>query len=304
MKIRILVLSLLAALGVSACGGGGSGSTLSGSTASNSLTPYVVSTTSTTNSANTSGITNAGSTATVLTGAGAGSSTATANSVLNAEGLWQGSTDNGRSVTVLLLSSGFYWMLYSPAGSNASVAGVVVGNSLSSNGKITSSNGKDFNFETSALMPLTWTGSYTAQSSLQASLTYTDIPSGIIALNTTHDGRYNLTPSLAAIRGTYSGTSTSLANGSRDTTLVIYEAGQLSGSRTDGCTFTGNVSPTVRGNAYNVSIDYGVNCSERNSGRSTNSKGSAYLNPANNRLFSVTLNSSVNDVLFFIGNKQ
>lgn len=313
MKIRILVLSLFSAFGVAACGDGGSGSTFgssasttTGTGANNSLIPRVVSTTSTssTSAGSTTNLTNTGSSVTVVTGTGNNTTTNTANSVPSAEGLWQGSMDTNRSVTTLILNSSFYWMLYSSAGNPTSVAGVVVGNSLSSNGKITSSNGKDFNFETGALLPLTWTGSYLTQTSLQASLTYTGIPGGIVALNATHDNSYRATPSLATIRGTYSGATTSLANGSVDTTLVIYEAGQVSGSRTDGCTFTGNVAPAVRGNAYTVSIDYGLGCSERNSGRSTNSKGSAYLNPVNNRLFSVTLNNSINDVLLFMGNKQ
>ncbi|WML91991.1 hypothetical protein RCF98_06525 [Thiothrix lacustris] len=307
MKIRLLVLSLFSIFGVSACGGSGStlgSSTSSNTTATNDQITQVVSTA--TNSGNTIGLTNTLD-ATVTTGAGAGSNTSSAsagNAVLSAEGLWQGRADTSRVVTTLIADSSFYWMLYSSAGSSTNIAGVVVGNSLSSNGQITSNNGKDFNFETGALLPLTWTGTYTAKSSLQASLTYTDIPGGVVALNAVHDSNYNLTPSFAKISGTYSGTSVSLVNGRQDTTIIIYSAGQINGSRIDGCTFTGTISPFVRGNAYNVSIDYGVNCRERNSGRSNNSKGSAYLNPANNQLTSVSLNSSIDDVLLFIGNKR
>lgn len=307
MKIRTIVLSLLSVMGLSACGGG-SGSTLGSTTTTgtgtnNNLMIGGVSTTTGTSS--TTGSVGSSTSTIGISNIGIDTNPATsANGVLSVEGLWRGSSDTSRTVTTLILDNSFYWMLYSPAGNSTGIAGVVVGNSLSSNGKLTSSNGKDFNFETGSLFPLTWVGSYTAQSRLQGSLTYTDIPGGIVGLNATYDNAYNLTPSLADISGRYTGSSTSLANGSVDTAFILYATGQISGSRTDGCTFTGSISPRVRGNAYSVSLDYGVNCRERNSGRSANSKGSAYINPVNKQLFSVTLNSSIDDVLLFIGNKQ
>jgi hypothetical protein len=223
---------------------------------------------------------------------------------VNAEGLWRGSSDTSRTVTTLIANNGFYWMLYSAAGNSATTAGVIVGNTLSSSGSISSSNGKDFNFETNRLFPLTWTGSYTAKTRLQGTLTYTEIPGGIVTLNATHDNAYNVTPNIAAISGRYTGTSTSLANRNVPTAFVIYATGQLTGSRTDGCTFSGNVASRPRGNVYDVSLNYGVGCSESNSGRSSSSTGTAYVNPANNQLQSVTLNNSVNDILLFIGDKQ
>lgn len=305
MKIHAMALSLGVMLGVSACGGSGSTlgntSTPTGSTGNNTITRTVdTSSTSGTTSTSTSGV-----------GLGSASSTSTSTSnsnttsaVLNAEGLWRGSSDTSRTVTALIADNGFYWVLYSAAGNNATTAGVIVGNTISSNGSITSSNGKDFNFETNSLFPLIWTGSYTAKTRLQGTLTYTDIPGGIVTLNTTHDSGYNITPNVATISGRYTGSSTSLANRNVPTAFVIYATGQLTGSRTDGCTFSGNVTPRLRGNIYNVSITYGVGCSESNSGRSTSSTGTAYVNPANNQLQSVTLNNSVNDVLLFIGDKQ
>lgn len=306
MNIRAMALSLGVMLGVSACGGSGStlgsaATTTSTSGTNNNLITRVASTTTSTTGSSTSsstsgvGLTNVGSSSVT--------SSNTSNSILNAEGLWRGSSDTNRTVTTLILDNGFYWMLYSSAGNSTTIAGVVVGNTLSSNGNITSSNGKDFNFETGALFPLTWAGSYTAQTRLQGTLTYTDIPGGIVTLNATHDNTYNATPNLAAISGTYTGASRSLANGSQNTTFIIYATGQVSGSRVDGCTFTGNVTPRPRGNAYTVSLTYGNNCDERNRGRSASSTGSAYFNPANRQLSSVTLNSSIADVLLFMGTK-
>ena len=297
MKIRAMALSFGVMLGISACGGGGS-------TLGNTSTPL------TTRVADTSSSTTGASTSSVGLGSSSAgsSSTSTSNTtttgVLSAQGLWRGSSDTSRTVTTLIADNSFYWMLYSAAGNSAEIAGVVVGNSISSNGSLTSSNGKDFNFETNGLFPLTWTGSYTAQTRLQGTLTYTDIPGGIVTLNATHDNAYNVTPNIATISGRYTGSSTSLANRNVPTAFVIYATGQLSGSRTDGCTLSGSVTPRPRGNVYTVSLTYGAGCSESNSGRSSSSTGTAYINPANNQLQSVTLNNSVNDVLLFIGNRQ
>ncbi len=223
-------------------------------------------------------------------------------SIENAEGLWRGTTDTNRTVTSLILDNGFYWMLYSAAGNSNSVAGVIIGNSVSANGTINSSDGKDFNFETGGLFPLNVAWHLPPQSAVTRALTYTVQPRAIVNLTATHDNSYNLTPSLATISGTYSGTGTSLANGSQYTTFNVSSTGQISGSRTDGCAFSGDITPRPRGNAYSVFIAFnGSNCTDR----TATSKGSAYYNPSSKQLYSATLSSSINaDTFLFIGSKQ
>lgn len=290
MKIGAVIGQVLLITGLSACGGGGTG--LGGYTVAN-----------TTNNSQNTATTSSGSGVT-LSNISTSTSTSGGVSFLNAQGLWRGSSDTNRGVISLILDNTFYWVLYSAAGDNNSLAGVVVGNSVSTNGVATSSNGKDFNFETGDLFPLTWQGSYVAGSRLQAILTYTDIPGAIVTLNTAYDNHYNAAPNIASLSGRYTGSSTSLTNGRVDTAFTIFATGQISGSRVDGCTFSGVMSPRTSGNAYTVSLSYGTGCSERNIGSSSGSTGSAYFDPNNGQLYSVTLNSTTRDVLVFVGNKQ
>lgn len=291
MKIGGVVCQVLLVTGLSACGGGtGLGSY---TTAGNSQTSSLLGTSG--------GVT-------LSTGTGTGAGTTDDNnvgtSIVNAEGVWRGTSDTGRTLTGLILDNGFYWMLYSAAGNNGNIVGVIVGNSLSGNGTVNSNNGKDFNFETNALLPFALQGSYTPRARLQAALTYTDIPGSSVTISANHDNNYNLAPSIATLSGRYTGSSNSLINGSRDTAFSIDARGQLTGSRVDGCTFTGTVFPRPRGNAYSVSLAYGNNCLERNAGGSSGSTGSAYFDPSNRQLYSVTLNSTARDVLVFVGNRQ
>lgn len=284
MKACKVVFSLALTVSLVACGGG-TGSAIGGNKTSVSNVGGIQSFVS---SGSGSSLASTGS-----------SSTSMSDAIENAEGLWRGTTDTNRTVTSLIVDNGFYWMLYSPAGNSNNIAGVVIGNSLSADGIITSSDGKDFNFETGGLFPLTWRGTYRPKSQLQGTLTYA--PAAIVNLNATHDSNYNLTPALAVISGTYRGAATTLARGSQSATFSISTTGQLSGSRADGCTFTGDVTPRPRGNAYSVFIAFnGNNCADR----TVTSKGSAYLNPLNRQLYSVTLDSSLNaDVFLFVGSK-
>lgn len=292
-------ITLLVMAGMLAACGGGSGSNVAGTPTTGSSTPQTVLTPV--------GLTTASSSAGLV---GIGSATTSNSSGLTtAEGIWQGTTDTSRTFTSLITDNGFYWMLYSAAGNASKLAGVVIGNSLSGNNSITATTGKDFNFETNSLLPLTWQGSYNPGNRLQGTLAYSGIPNGIVSFSANYNATYGLAPSLAGIAGTYSGSSTSLARGSLNTSLSIQANGQVSGNRADGCTFTGTITPRIRGNAYSLSLAYtGSNCPDR----SAYSNGTAFLNQGNKQLYSASLmysralNTILNDgkdVFVFMGNR-
>src|SRR5687767_7309111 len=64
-----------------------------------------------------------------------------------AQGLYVGTTSNGRAATGLVLSDGTYYVLYSSVGSPSLIGGVFQGASSASGGTWSSTNGRDFNIE-------------------------------------------------------------------------------------------------------------------------------------------------------------
>jgi hypothetical protein len=104
---------------------------------------------------------------------GGGGSTPTAPTPAGtAEGLWNGTISSGRTATGLFLDDGTYWVVYSSVGNSAVIAGAAQGNGTSSNGTFSSSNGIDFNLEGLGVNGFTLTGSYTAKSKLNGTITY------------------------------------------------------------------------------------------------------------------------------------
>lgn len=274
------LLPLTMASLLSACGGG-QGSNLDNPVQSSLNNTYAVTSSSSSSSSNSANI-----------------------YVLNAEGFWQGNAINtSRTISSLILDSTYYWILYSSAGNPNQIGGVIVGNTLSRDGIFNSNNSNDFNFEIGASFPVSWVGSYVNRSNLQGTLTY-ETPGSIVNLTASYDNNYSQPVKLAQLQGSYSGTSATLLRGRQSTTLTIYATGQVSGSREDGCTFTGNVSPRPRGNAYGININYNGNCIESNASAHLNySNGSAYFDPNTRQLYSVTLNGTAQDVLAFVGRK-
>jgi hypothetical protein len=215
-----------------------------------------------------------------------------------AEGLWNGTTGSGRSFAGLVLDNGTYWFLYTAAGNNAVLGGAVQGDGTSSSGKFASSNGMDFNLEGLGINAFTLAGTYTAKSQLGGTLTYTGGTTN--TFTSTYDTDYDLTPSLAAIVGTYSGEAATVSSGPEAATVAIASGGAITGTSAGGCSFTGTASPHAKGNVYDVSVTFsGGVCTN---GTSTVT-GVAYFIAAQKQLVSTALNSGRTNGFLFLGAK-
>ena len=215
----------------------------------------------------------------------------------SAEGLWNGSTNAGRSVAGLVLDDGTYWFLYSVVGNPTVVAGLVQGNSSSQAGSFTSSNARDFNLEVPEILDGTIAGSYVEKQSLSGTVTF--VGGGSTTFNGTYNADYDLTPNLNLIEGTYTG-STATAGGTESVTVTVSSPGLLAGSSASGCLFSGSVSPRTRGNVYDVSVTFaGGVCSN---GTSTVT-GVAFFEAATQRLYSAALNGTRTNGFIFLGTK-
>jgi hypothetical protein len=218
-------------------------------------------------------------------GGGGGSTPTAPTPAGTAEGLWNGTTSSGRTATGLFLDDGTYWVVYSSVGNSAVIAGAAQGNGTSSNGTFSSSNGIDFNLEGLGVNGFTLTGSYTAKSKLNGTITYAS--NTTYTFNATYNTDYDLTPSLATIAGTYTGSAATLG-GVEFATVTISGTGAISGRSASGCTFTGTASTRAKGNVYNVSVTFGGGVCSNGTDTVT---GVGYFDAKTKQIIAAALNS-------------
>jgi len=214
-----------------------------------------------------------------------------------AEGLWNGMTADGRSISGLVLDDGSYWFLYSAAGNTAVIGGAVQGIGTSSSGQFTSSNGLNFNLEGNGILGFTMSGTYTAQSQLGGTLTYS---SGTNTFTSTYDTDYELTPSLATVAGTYSGQAVTVNSAAEATTVMVASGGAITGTSAGGCSFTGTATPRASGNVYDIMVTFGGGVCDNGTNTVT---GVAYYVAAQNELIGTALNGGRSNGFIFVGVK-
>lgn len=178
----------------------------------------------------------------------------------SAEGMWNGVTNNGANVTGFILDDGAYYAAYTDPYSPY-ISGIVFGSGSSSNGIYTTSNARDFYFGTSPnVTNATISGSYVPMQTFSGTVSYSTGTNATFSAS--YDTRYDQTPSLTTLAGTYSGSivggSTNTGVNSDSATITIAGAGTFSGVSTLGCSFSGAVTPRSHGNVYNVSIRMGA----------------------------------------------
>jgi len=216
----------------------------------------------------------------------------------NPEGLWIGSTNTNRTVGGVVLDDGTYWVIYSQEGNSNVIAGALQGRFSTNGNTVSSSNGRDFNFEGLGVNDFTSSGTVAEKQSLDGTVTY---DGGLeVFVSAEYSSDYELAPSLATIAGSYSGSSVA-SGGVEFTTATISPGGGVSGSSASGCTFSGSVAPKSRGNVYDLSVTFnGGTCAN---GTATVT-GVAFYDAANSQLISMALNSSRTNGFLAIGVKD
>ena len=215
-----------------------------------------------------------------------------------AEGLWNGTSNSGRSVAGLILNDGTYWFLYTLMGNPSVVAGVVQGNGTSQNGSITSSNTKDFNLEGLGILNASINGSYIVKQSLSGTIVIAN-NGGQSTFTTTYDADYDAPPNPALLTGTYSG-STATTGGVETVTVTLSAPGSITGSTASLCNFAGTFAPRSSGNVYDISITFGAGACSNGTNTVT---GVAFFDAGTKKLYSAGLNSTRTNGFVFIGSK-
>lgn len=221
-----------------------------------------------------------------------------ANDTAIPEGLYAGMTSTGRTVTGLVLDDGTYYVIYSVAHNPAVIAGAVQGNATALNGSFTSTNAKDINLEGLGVLSATVSASYATKTSFGGTIAYPSL-NQTPTFTSSYDSRYELTPTMAAIAGTYTGRAGSPL-GTESGTITIATSGVITAHGASGCNSTGAIAPRPNGNVYNASITLGGSpCLYP--GATFN--GGAYYDATTKRLYAVGLRPARDTGFIFAGSK-
>ncbi len=216
-----------------------------------------------------------------------------------AEGWWKGTSSAGRSVEGLVLGSGEYWWIYSAVNNSAVIAGLAQGNGTSQNGRFTSSDGIDFNFEGAGNSPVTVDATYVEKKSLDGAVKYTGTANAL-TFTTLYNLEYRFpaqAPPLGPwITTTFSGTSYSGLTEYTEVTIV--SSGELTGVSASGCKFSGTIAPSTEANYYDVAVTFQGGTCVNGTGTVT---GIALFDFYARRLTSAALSSTRTGGFIFVG---
>jgi hypothetical protein len=167
-----------------------------------------------------------------------------------------GTSSTSRSlITVIqqLFPGDVAWIIYSSSGNSGSVAGFIQAPESSIGGSLTSSNAKDFNFESNHLDNDTISASYAPHGAF----------SGLI-MNTSTNQNVTFTTNFSAVSdvrlfvpdivGSYAG-SASFFGLTETASMTIAASGGITGTTARGCHFTGTVAPSGE-NYFTVSLSF------------------------------------------------
>jgi hypothetical protein len=218
--------------------------------------------------------------------------------VTTAEGLWTGTTSNNQTVKAIILDDGTYYLLYSNAG-DTTEAGVVQGSSSAISGKFTSSDAVDFptSVVTVSGGATAVSGSYISRSSLQLTMVE---PTGTRSFSASYDATYEQPASLAAIAGSYTGTSGHVSDpfpmtASIDLNGHIMVTHPL-------CTFVGTAVPHGSVNVFDLSVTTTSGVCLNGTGNTVN--GVLYYDATKHQIHGFAPFSFRTDEWFLIGTKQ
>jgi hypothetical protein len=226
-----------------------------------------------------------------------------------AEGLWTGTTGNGRTVLGAVLDDDTYWFFYSAIGRPSVFAGVVHGAGHSQGGAFSSPRGMDFNIEPNVFGDgrLAISGSYLPGQRLEGILAYFD--GGSVSVNLAPAPEAGA-PDLAQVAGTYPGQGELIALPSRSTVMILpsgrvcFVQGPLQtvdavtgeplppdlyDTRDRLCEMLGTLTPRAQGHVYDLSL---VNRSGYGYTAVKTYTGVAILDPETGRLWCAAVNAA------------
>ena len=217
--------------------------------------------------------------------------------IFDAQGLWQGTANDGTTVYLIVLDDASYYVVYTVPGNHGFANGFVQGTIASpANGQFDSSDGRAFVFGF-GFEPTTLSGTYVARASLTGTATTQGIGTSTFTL--AYQAIYEQPVSIAAAAGTYSG-AIGTGSGVQNAVFSISSNGDVSGSF-GNCTLTGSMSP--RGSANVLDLYIATGGSSCTFGGKIPHTGIAYYDAQTKTLIAAAPNPGRGDAFLFIGTK-
>lgn len=235
---------------------------------------------------------------------------------VTAEGLWAGSTTDGRDVSLLVLGNGVFWTVYTaqpgfglptaPSGLGGMMQGSGTSTPRASDGVYSGSysgSGTDFNFEGIGINAVTLAADYEPLVRMDGVVTYPAF-AGSLGFSLVQTGGYEPAARLTDIAGNYSGRgrpANTQTGDEEDVTLAISTSGTISGqTQFTQCSFAGTISPRASGNVFDIVVQFnGLNCADSLASVS----GVAFTSGTPGNLVALALNNARTDGFLFSGTR-
>lgn len=218
------------------------------------------------------------------------------SNLTTSEGLWVGQTNANQAIRGIVLSDGSYYIIYSVAGAQQRIAGVVIGNSTTRDRTFTSANALDFSIEYAQVAAASVSATVIPQQTFQGLLNY---PNGNqVSFSASYHSDYEIPVSLSELAGVYTGTVV-FSLGFENATMQLHSNGSISGMGESGCKLNGNLTPRSSGNVYDLTVEFGGSpCYYAYQ----QFNGILYYDRATKSLYTIAPHSSRTDGFLFIGN--
>lgn len=176
-----------------------------------------------------------------------------------AAGFYEGVNASNRHVSVIVIETGRYYVLYGPTGipSSTQIEGVLVGDGTASGSTFSASTLQNLNFTNQTNVAGAMTATFLLRSYFDANLAY--VGGSTDAFNADYSFRYEDTPSLSLVAGSYTGQLASIV-GVPNANMVISGSGAVDIAATGGCTAGGTILLHPFGNVYDINLTFGAGC--------------------------------------------
>ena len=175
-----------------------------------------------------------------------------------AAGFYEGLNASNRHVSVIVIETGRYYVLYGPTGipSSTQIEGVLVGAGPAGGSTFSSTTLQNLNFTNQTNVAGAMSATFLLRSYFDANIAYVGGVND--AFNADYSFRYEDVPSLSLVAGTYSGQLASIF-GVPNANMTISTSGAVDIAAT-GCTAGGTILLHPFGNVYDIHLTYGAGC--------------------------------------------
>jgi len=220
------------------------------------------------------------------------------NALDRAAGFYEGVNASNRHVSVIVIETGRYYVLYGPTAipGSTQIEGVLVGDGTAGGSTFSATTLQNLNFTNQTNVAGAMTATFLLRSYFDANLAY--VGGATDAFNADYSFRYEDAPSLSLVAGNYSDKLASIV-GVPNATMTISSSGAVSIAATGGCTAGGTILLHPFGNVYDLNLTFGAGCPAAGLTLS----GHAKYDTTTSSLTAITTTPSITNTVLVVGTK-